>query len=245
MEVSVTSAAPSSPSQGDLWFDSDDGLFSVYYNDGTSSQWVVAAGQQGIQGYTGSKGDTGTTGFTGSKGDTGTTGFTGSKGDQGVIGFTGSKGDTGTTGFTGSGGASTLQQATDNGSTTTNAITITNSTASTSSTTGALKVTGGIGCQDDIFAGGDISSASDARLKDNIEPLLNSLNLVQKLNGVSYDKDGARSIGLIAQEVLEILPEVVKGNEEDYYSIVYGNIVAVLIEAVKELTLRIEQLENK
>ena len=52
--VNVSSTEPSSPQEGDMWFDSDDGLFSVYYNDGDSSQWVVAAGKQGVRGYTGS-----------------------------------------------------------------------------------------------------------------------------------------------------------------------------------------------
>ena len=112
--VTVSSTPPSSPSHGDLWWNSEEGSLKIYYDDGNTSQWVDAApaggvgpigyaGSQGITGFTGSKGDIGFTGFTGSAG----AGYTGSKGDIGSIGpvgYTGSKGDIGSTGFTGSSG---------------------------------------------------------------------------------------------------------------------------------------------
>jgi hypothetical protein len=97
----------------------------------------------------------------------------------------------------------------------------------------------------DLTAGGDVNSLSDIRTKSDIETLSNSLNIVNQLRGVSYTKDNKRSIGLIAQEVKEILPEVVHGNEIDFYSISYGNIVGLLIEAIKELKIEIEQLKNQ
>jgi hypothetical protein len=66
------------------------------------------------------------------------------------------------------------------------------------------------------------------------------------MQGVSYTfkPSGKKQVGLIAQEVLDIIPEVVE-LENDYYSVSYPNLVAVLIEAVKELSSRVEDLENK
>lgn len=92
---------PSSPVNGDTWWDTVEGLRYVYYDDGTSSQWVQESivGATGYTGYTGSQGATGFTGSQGAIGFTGSVGFTGSQGDTG---FTGSAGFTGSTGFTGS-----------------------------------------------------------------------------------------------------------------------------------------------
>jgi len=52
-------------------------------------------------------------------------------------------------------------------------------------------------------------------------------------------------MGVIAQELLEHLPEVVHQGEEGNYSVAYGNVVGVLIEAVKELTAKVEDLESR
>ncbi|MGB2376148.1 MAG: tail fiber domain-containing protein, partial [Luminiphilus sp.] len=101
-------------------------------------------------------------------------------------------------------------------------------------------------------------TASDIRLKSDIEVIPDALAKVQKLRGVTfnYDKDGSRSTGLIAQEVLEVLPEVVYetheiNDDESFYALRYGNTVGLLVEAIKEqqgiieaLTKRIEDLEN-
>jgi len=87
---------------------------------------------------------------------------------------------------------------------------------------------------------------SDARLKENVEPLQDCLAKINQMQGVSYTfkPSGKKQVGLIAQEVLDIIPEVVE-LENDYYSVSYPNLVAVLIEAVKELSSRVEYLENK
>ena len=91
------------------------------------------------------------------------------------------------------------------------------------------------------------SSASDRRLKTDIRPLEGALAKVLKLNGVSFrwkDETNHRpgnKVGFIAQEVLEVLPEVVSGGGKDeqgnelHYSIEYGSVVPVLVEAIKEL----------
>ena len=105
-----------------------------------------------------------------------------------------------------------------------------------------------------IVADGNITAYSDERLKDNIKTLEDGLAKVNQLRGVSYNKDNKKSIGVIAQEVEKVLPEIViTGKTEDKFkSVDYGRLTAVLIEAVKEqqkqiqtLTTKVEELEAK
>ena len=91
-------------------------------------------------------------------------------------------------------------------------------------------------------ASGNITAYSDERLKDNIRTVDNALNMVGDMRGVFYDKDGEAGVGVIAQEMQKILPEVVMDGE--YLSVSYGNIVGVLIEAIKELKAEVEELKN-
>ena len=97
-----------------------------------------------------------------------------------------------------------------------------------------------------IVASGDITAYSDKRLKTNISPIENALDKILKLNGVNFTRlsDDQNSIGLIAQEVQDIIPEVVVENGDGYLSIAYANTVAILIEAIKELNSKIEKLEE-
>lgn len=92
-------------------------------------------------------------------------------------------------------------------------------------------------------ATGDVAAFSDARLKSNIHTYQNALATVQQLRGVRYERNNKLNIGVIAQEVQAILPEVVNTDNE-YLAVAYGNIIAVLIEAIKELNLKIEKLEK-
>jgi hypothetical protein len=98
-----------------------------------------------------------------------------------------------------------------------------------------------------ITAGGDITAFSDVRVKENIEDLEGSLDKVTQLRGVSYNHIDAeeRSIGVIAQEIQEVLPEVVREGQDGMLSVAYGNITAVLIEAIKEQQDIISQLEER
>ena len=93
----------------------------------------------------------------------------------------------------------------------------------------------------------NFNTTSDATLKTNVETLTGSLDAVKSLRGVSYDwiESGGSEIGVIAQEVEAVLPDVVSTNDEGIKSVKYGNMVAVLIEAIKEQQLRIEALELK
>lgn len=102
--------------------------------------------------------------------------------------------------------------------------------------------TGTLSCTGNITASGNITAYSDQRLKSNIKTIDNALEKVSKLRGVSFDKDGQNQIGVIAQEVQKVLPEVVE--EGDYLSVAYGNIVGLLIEAIKEQQQQIEDLKS-
>jgi uncharacterized coiled-coil protein SlyX len=93
---------------------------------------------------------------------------------------------------------------------------------------------------------GDNVSPSDKRLKQNIQPLENATAKLAKLHGVSFEwkdkaQDASVQVGLIAQEVEKVLPEVVSTDSEGYKSIAYGKLTAVLVEAVKEQQQSIEQ----
>ena len=93
----------------------------------------------------------------------------------------------------------------------------------------------------------DVTAFSDARLKDNIETLENGLQKIEQLRGVTYIRDNKESIGVIAQEVEKILPEIILTADDEMgtKSVDYSRITAVLIEAVKDLSARVKELENK
>lgn len=100
-----------------------------------------------------------------------------------------------------------------------------------------------------VTATEDICLSSDLRLKDNIIKIDHSLSKVEQLSGVSYElksDPGRTRLGLIAQEVKEILPEVVNLDDDSaFYSVSYQSLIPVLIEAIKELSDRIKKLEDK
>lgn len=90
-----------------------------------------------------------------------------------------------------------------------------------------------------------MNSVSDERTKENIETIDNALDVVTSIRGVYYNKIGndKRKVGVIAQEVEEVLPHVVATNNEDMKSVDYGKMVGVLIEAIKEQQGQIEALK--
>lgn len=98
----------------------------------------------------------------------------------------------------------------------------------------------------DVTAGG-IYKYSDKNLKENIIKLLNSLDSIDQLNGYSYNlkENGKPSIWVIAQEVEKVFPELVKENVEGIKSVDYEWLIAVLIEAVKDLNDRNIQTESQ
>ena len=116
----------------------------------------------------------------------------------------------------------------------------------------------------DLHVEGDViaysTSVSDSRLKDNIKTIDNALDKVEKLRGVEYDwnkgsRKGQHEIGVIAQEVEEVFPFLVRekvkstgefeNNETAYKTVDYEKLVGVLIESVKELSAKVKTLEAK
>ena len=116
-----------------------------------------------------------------------------------------------------------------------------------------------------IWSSGNITAYSDARVKENLEVIPDAVSKVQKINGYTYNRSdiqqvtaeekeiiydhnkSGRYVGLIAQELLEVLPEAVTGGpsseagtEDDHYAIAYGNVVALLVEAIKEQQVTID-----
>ena len=89
------------------------------------------------------------------------------------------------------------------------------------------------------------NTSSDARLKD-VTGSARGLEVINKLNPVSYNwkADGKADEGLIAQEVMEIVPNAVSGSEEDMYQMDYSKLVTPLIKAIQELAERVKNLEG-
>jgi hypothetical protein len=95
----------------------------------------------------------------------------------------------------------------------------------------------------------EVTATSDIRLKSNVEKIENSLEKIDKLNGYTFTMNDKQMTGLVAQEVLDVLPEAVVGSEDEHYSLAYGNMVGLLVEGIKELKKEVaelkEQLKNK
>jgi uncharacterized coiled-coil protein SlyX len=130
--------------------------------------------------------------------------------------------------------------------------------------TGAITANGGIAVTGAITATGNISAyvSSDRRLKNNIVPIENALTKLNKIGGYSFDwtddyiekesngkgEDGyffrKHDIGVIAQELQEILPEAVAEKTDGYLGVRYEKIIPLLIQSIKELQLEIKELKN-
>ena len=108
----------------------------------------------------------------------------------------------------------------------------------------------------ELRATGDIVAfySSDERLKENINPIVDALSKIEAIGGKTYDwKEGFETIhshkghdlGVIAQEVQSVFPEIVNERETGYLAVDYIKLVPVLIEAIKELSAKVKDLENK
>jgi broad-specificity NMP kinase len=104
-----------------------------------------------------------------------------------------------------------------------------------------------------MTASGNVVAFSDIKLKTNITNIDNALQKTLQLRGVYYNKKDnieTRKVGVIAQEILEVLPEVVmthvnQTTKEETLAVDYGNIVGLLIEAIKELNEEVQYLKSK
>ena len=107
--------------------------------------------------------------------------------------------------------------------------------------------TSGIDVSGRIVADSDITAYSDERLKKDIKTIEGALDKTKALRGVEFTRiaDDTKSIGVVAQELEEVLPELVLTDEEGMKSVNYAQITGLLIEAVKELSAKVEELEKK
>ena len=126
-------------------------------------------------------------------------------------------------------------------------------TASTNTGTGSLVVSGGAGIAGNCYVGGTMSATtvtetSSIALKENLNPITNALDKVLELQAFTYDRKDKSSkdeAGLIAEEVNQVLPNVVRKNADgEPESISYSRLTAYLIESIKELTAQIELLKK-
>jgi hypothetical protein len=104
-----------------------------------------------------------------------------------------------------------------------------------------------------IRAASDIIAfySSDERLKDNVVEIDNAVEKVESLRGVEFDWNDKQEIyeghdvGVIAQDVEKVLPELVENRDNGYKAVKYEKLTALLIQAVKELSAKVKELENK
>ena len=139
--------------------------------------------------------------------------------------------------------------------TATGIISITNNTATNATDTGALVVTGGVGIGGALNVGGDVVAyaSSDERLKDNIELISNPIEKVQSLKGVTWNwndkadelQQSLPNVGVIAQDVEKVLPELVKDRDNGYKGVDYAKLTGLLIEAIKEQQKQIDDLKSQ
>ena len=225
----------------------------VLASNGTGVYWSSAVGPTG---YTGSVGATGATGPTGPSGPTGPTGAastvagptgpTGPSGSNGTNGATGPTGPTGSTGAPGPTGPAGSAGGTGP----------TGPTGPSGNPFGGGTFTGSIAVQGAITATGDITAYySDDRLKTKLGYITDALSKVISLNGFYYEAnelaqslgyEPIREVGVSAQEVERVLPEIIRPAPIDakYLTLDYAKIVPLLIEAIKELKAEVDVLKG-
>jgi len=134
------------------------------------------------------------------------------------------------------------------------AVNIDDTTQSTSKTTGCMIIDGGVGIAKTLNVGEDVVAyaSSDERYKDNVTPIENPNDKIKQIGGYTFDWNdkheifkGQHDVGVIAQEIEKVLPEIVETRDNGFKAVKYEKIVALLIESNKELIKRIEELENK
>lgn len=133
-------------------------------------------------------------------------------------------------------------------------VNVDDATQSTTKTTGCMIIDGGVGIAKTLNVGEDVVAyaSSDERYKDNIIPIRNPNEKIKQIGGYTFDWNdkheifkGKKDIGVVAQEIEKVLPEIVETRDNGYKAVKYEKIVALLIESNKELIKRVEELESK
>jgi hypothetical protein len=221
--ISISTTTPTSPGSGDLWYSPDYGRTFIYYDEtivgyGTDAYWVDAAPFN-----------------VGIITSLSNVSFAPGSAINPSMFFVG---DPQTGFFSPALGQITLVSA---GSSILNinpsGINVTGIVTSTSVFTGNVVSSG-------IVTAQDFDSLSDINYKTNVETVENALVIVGSLRGVSFDwkESGTGSYGVIAQELQEVLPELVHGDNPK--TVNYNGIIGVLIEAIKELKAEVEELKK-
>lgn len=126
-------------------------------------------------------------------------------------------------------------------------VLMTDGVASTTTATGTLVVTGGVGVSGQITATTLVETSSIA-FKENVNPIINALDLVMQLAGVTYDRKDNKQpeAGLIAESVYKIIPDLVSLDADGKpHGIKYTKLTAYLLESIKTLKQEIESLKDK
>jgi hypothetical protein len=97
----------------------------------------------------------------------------------------------------------------------------------------------------DLTVSGDVVISSDARLKSNIESLGSTLSKLLQIDGKSYEMKGKQKIGVLAQEIKEVFPELVSEDDNEMLAVNYQGLVPVLINALKEQQIEIDRLKEQ
>jgi hypothetical protein len=201
-----------------------------------------ATGAQGVLGAQGSQGIQGAQGVQGSGGATGAQGGVGAQGFQGVQGATGAQGPQGSTGSQGAQGAGLSSTETPR--------------------VNSLGVNTTAGAQGEIRATDNITAyySSDERLKTNTIRIEDALAKVLALNGITFDwtdeyikskggEDGffirKQDVGVIAQQVQKVLPQIVAERKDGYLAVQYEKLVALLIESTKDLEHKYNEIDRR
>jgi hypothetical protein len=113
--------------------------------------------------------------------------------------------------------------------------------------TSNVNITGGVIAGVSSISATDFNSTSDITLKDNVQQISNPINILRQLDGIEFSwKDtGAKAYGLSAQQVESVLPDIVKTHADGHKGVNYNNIIAFLVEAVKDLSKQVESLSAK
>ena len=202
-------------------------------------------GIQGVQGIQGDLGIQGTQGIQGLDGAFVAQGVQGTTGLQGLQGTQGIQGRQGTQGIRGSDGIQGINLSDDITTNFEHFIVFKEATGITSTArVSTTKLT--FNPSTGTVTASEFNATSDKRLKENIQPLENSIDVLKNINPVkfSWKETGQTSYGVIAQELEALLPELVK-NGNEYKSVSYIPLIALLIEAIKKHQEQIDELRNK
>ena len=196
-----------------------------------------------ISGYSGYSGVSGYSGISGYSGNS-TSGYSGFSGISGYSGYSGVSGYSGFSGYSGPGANQSVNTSSDV------QFDSLGVGISATGTTGEIRAT------DNITA----YTSSDKRLKENIEEIQNALDKLLKISGVHFNwsddyikshngEDGyfirKKDVGLIAQEIQEVLPEAVAQKQDGYLGLQYHKIIPLLVEAIKDINRRIDGFEQR